>query len=96
MSCRNAIESVIGSGVEAFESQKKKTIPGFTLPKSWIKFVTFVIILLAVVFFGKFLWNEIIAGAGSGKGFVTILKPVPTIWHAIALFIAMDIFFGNA
>lgn len=96
MSCRKAVEGFLGCGVEAFESHKKRTMPGFTLPKSWINFVVFVVVLLAVAFFGKFLWNELLAGAGSGKGFVTVLKPIPSLWHAIALYVALDIFFGSA
>lgn len=100
MALGKALSSCIGSGVEGFESQKRKTMPGYTVPKSWINFVVFVIMLLAVAFFGKFLWNELLAGGPKvgntvGNGFITILKPLPTIWHAIAVYIAIDIFFGG-
>ena len=101
MAIASALSSVISSGVEGFEAQKKKQSPGYSLPKSWINFVVFIIMLLAVAFFGKLLWNELLAGGPKvgnvvGHGFFTVIKPLPTIWHAIAMFITLDIFLGSS
>ena len=96
MALASAISSMISSGVEGFEANQKKKYPGYSVPKSWINFVVFVVILLAVAFFGKLLWNELIAGANKGNGFFTIVKPLPTVWHALAMYITLDIFFGSS
>tara|TARA_B100001093_G_C26736041_1_gene974500 strand:+ start:695 stop:967 length:273 start_codon:yes stop_codon:yes gene_type:complete len=90
MAIAGALSSMIGSGVEGFEASKKKQFPGYSVPKSWINFVVFVILLMAVAFFGQLLWNELLSK------YITILKPLPTIWHAIAMYIAIDIFFGSS
>ena len=90
MAIASALSSMIGSGVEGFEASKKKKFPDYSLPKSWINFVVFVIMLMAVAFFGKLLWNELLSK------YISILKPLPTIWHAIAMYIAIDVFFGSS
>ena len=90
MAIAGALNSMIGSGVEGFEASKKKTVPNYSLPKSWINLVVFIIMLMAVAFFGKLLWNELLAK------YISVLKPLPTIWHAIAMYIAIDIFFGSS
>ena len=90
MAIAGAISSVIGSGVEGFEASKRSKFPGYTLPKSWINFVVFIIMLLAVAFFGKVMWNELLAK------YITVVKPLPTIFHALAMYIALDIFFGSS
>tara|TARA_Y100000389_G_scaffold195238_1_gene226378 strand:- start:18870 stop:19160 length:291 start_codon:yes stop_codon:yes gene_type:complete len=96
MALKKAISAIIGSGVEHFESQQQARRPGYTLPKAWIEFVVFLIVLFVVALFGKLIWNELIAGAGAkANGFITIFKPLPTVWHAIALYIAMELFFTN-
>ena len=81
MPLASAISSMISSGVEGFEASQKKKYPGYSVPKSWINFVVFVIILLAVAFFGKLLWNELIAGANKGKWFFHSCK---AITHCVA------------
>jgi len=45
--------------------------------------------LLAVAFFGQLMWNELLAK------FITVLKPLPSVFHVIGMYIALDIFFGN-
>ena len=90
MAICKALESVIGSGVEGFEASKRSKYPGYTVPKSWINFVVFLIMLLAVAFFGKLMWNELLAK------FITVLKPLPTVFHVVAMYIALDIFFGSS
>lgn len=100
MALKGALAGVIGAGVEHFESQQQATRPGYTLPKAWIEFVVFLIVLFIVALFGQLIWNELIAGGPKvgnvvGNGFITIFKPLPTVWHAIALYIAMEIFFSN-
>ena len=89
MAICKALESVIGSGVEGFEAFKRSKYPGYTVPKSWINFVVFVIMLLAVAFFGQLMWNELLAK------FITVLKPLPSVFHVIGMYIALDVFFGN-
>jgi len=84
-----AISSVIGSGVEGFEASKQNKYPGYSIPKSWIDFVVFIIILAVIAFFGQLMWNELIAK------FITVAKPLPTIFHTLGMFVALDIFFGN-
>jgi len=84
-----AISSVIGSGVEGFEASKQNKYPGYSIPKSWIDFVVFIIILTVIAFFGQLMWNELIAK------FITVAKPLPTIFHTLGMFVALDIFFGN-
>ena len=88
MAIASALSSVIGSGVEGFEASKRSKYPGYTVPKSWINFVVFLIMLLAVAFFGKLMWNELLAK------FITVLKPLPTVFHVVAMYIALEIFFG--
>lgn len=90
MAVASALSSMIGSGVEGFEASKRSKFPGYTVPKSWINFVVFVILLLAVAFFGKVMWNELIAK------YISVAKPLPTIFHAIGMYIALDIFFGSS
>tara|TARA_Y100000389_G_C17330120_1_gene447621 strand:- start:257 stop:562 length:306 start_codon:yes stop_codon:yes gene_type:complete len=97
----SALKGVIGAGVEHFESKQQAERPGYSLPKSWISFVVFLILLFIIALFGQLIWNELIAGGPKvgnvvGNGFITIFKPLPSVWHAIALYIAMDIFFSSS
>tara|TARA_B100002052_G_scaffold298298_1_gene331370 strand:+ start:1627 stop:1896 length:270 start_codon:yes stop_codon:yes gene_type:complete len=84
-----ALSSVIGSGVEGFEASKQNKYPGYKIPKSWIDFVVFILILAVVAFFGQLMWNELIAK------YITVIKPLPTIFHTLGMYVALDIFFGN-
>lgn len=100
MALQSALSGLIGAGVEHFESTQQDKRPGYSLPKSWINFVVFLILLFIIALFGQLIWNQLIAGGPAvgktvGKGFITIFKPLPTVWHAIALYIAMDIFFSR-
>jgi len=84
-----ALNSVISSGVEGFEISKKEKYPGYTIAKSWIDFVVFVILLFAVAFFGKLLWNDVLSK------YITVIKPLPNVFYTLAMFVALDLFFGN-
>lgn len=90
MAIATALSSMIGSGVEGFEASKRNRYPGYTVPKSWINMVVFIIILLAIAFFGQYMWNEIIAK------YITVAKPLPSVFHTMAMFIALDLFFGSS
>ena len=50
--------------------------------------VSLVIVILAIIIVllaGKWLWNNIAAR------FITILKPVPSIWHLLSLMLIIDL-----
>lgn len=89
----DAIRSVIETFVDGFEHFKKDEDPDFTCPRGWVSLVAFVFVFLLVSLFGKMLWNMVLAGAGSGKGFITVLKPLPTLTDAIVMFFALSLFF---
>ena len=97
MAIAGALSSMINSGIEGFESNRKKQHGiEYSSSKSWVSLVVFLIILLAIAFFGKILWNELLAGHGKGSGFFTMIKPLPSVWHAIAMYVTLDLFFGSS
>jgi len=70
--------------VEGFENEDNQRCQYFFV------FRIMFLVLLSVV--GFVLWNEILAGADNGKGFITILKPLPTVLYAFFMFVSLDLF----
>ena len=87
-----AIGSLFKTFAEGFETMERQKDPDFTMTMSWIDIVVFLIVLLLVSLFGQILWNNVLAGADKGKGFVTILKPLPSLTDAILMFFAISLF----
>lgn len=101
MAITSAIKGLIGGAVEQFESNQRTQNPSYTLSRQWIDFIVFIIVLLIIAFCGKFMWNTFLAGGPgvgdlTGEGFITVLKPLPTIWHAIAIYVVIGLFFGRS
>lgn len=59
------------------------------LLSSLIIYILYIVVLLLV---GKYLWNRVVAGAGSGKGLFTVVKPVNSIVELLGLYIFLIIF----
>jgi hypothetical protein len=89
MAIAGALSSAINCTVEGFEATQQSKNPGYSLPKSWINFAVFLILVILVAAFGKVLWNDVLAK------FITVIKPLPDIWHVMAMYVAIDIFFGG-
>ena len=67
-----------------------------SLSTELIKFIVFFILIVIVAFMGKLLWNSFLAGSGKdAEGFFTFIKPLPTLWHAIAVYVSVGLFFGS-
>ena len=88
----NSLHSLIASTAEGFESTQKHKDPEFSIPKAWIDMVVFIMLLILVTFFGQVLWNNVLAGADKGRGFITILKPLPSLTDAVLMFFALSLF----
>lgn len=85
----NALGGLANGCIERFETDEQKR----NMYRELSKMVIFVFVLLVISFFGKLLWNEFLAGAGSSKGFFTFVKPLPTMFHAIAVYVTIMLFF---
>lgn len=95
MSLREALAPIIDKATEKFTGSKEKYQSDQkeqSTTVSWTKLIVFFILLLIIGFIGKILWNEFLAGASGGKGFFTIVKPLPTLFHAIAIYVTLDLF----
>jgi hypothetical protein len=99
MSLVNALTGMVGGLNESFNSretfhgdidgEKKKSIS-----QQFVSVFVFIIVLMVIAFFGQTLWNQFLAGSGNGKGFFTIVKPLPSLWHAMAVYLTLGLFFG--
>lgn len=47
--------------------------------------VLFVVLVIVMLMVGKWLWNNIAAQ------YITIFKPVPTVWHLLGLVLILDL-----
>lgn len=75
---------------EGFDTKKT------TVSDEIIKLLVFFILIVVVAFIGKLFWNKFLAGAGKdAEGFFTIIKPLPSLWHAIAVYVTLGLFFGS-
>lgn len=86
------LSNILGSTIENYldnETNNKNKPVSFY----FINVMVFVIMLLIVAFFGKYLWNNFLAGAGKGEGYFTFIKPVPSLFHVIVLYITIGLFF---
>lgn len=86
------LSNILGSTIENYldndTNKKNKPISFY-----FINVIVFVIMLVIVAFFGKYLWNNFLAGAEKGEGYFTFIKPVPSLFHVIVLYIAIGLFF---
>jgi hypothetical protein len=99
MSLVNALTGMIGGSIESFNSretfhsdidgEKKKSISN-----QFVSVFVFIIVLIVIAFFGQTLWNQFLAGSGNGKGVFTIIKPLPSLWHTMAVYLTLGLFFG--
>lgn len=93
MTIVDAVTNLIYGSMESFDNNdntKKKSIS-----KEFISVFVFVIVFILIAFFGQKIWNQFLAGAGTGKGYITILKPLPSLWHAVAVYVTLSLFFGK-
>jgi len=51
--------------------------------------VLYIVIILLI---GKYLWNRVVAGSGSGKGLFTVIEPVDNIIELLGLYVFAMIF----
>lgn len=80
---------------EPFESsmtQKKLTMERFAEFLSSL--IVFVVVICFLALIGKYLWNEVIAGQGSGNGLFTGVKPMTSIAQIIGLYILIGFLFS--
>lgn len=97
------IERFSSKCLEYFSCSKEEEFEGFEIKKSvksaselLMMVVLMLVYLLVIVFVGKFLWNNYLAGAGSGKGAVTVLSPLKDMKQALLVFLSLWLFFGSA
>ena len=88
----NLINGGLNNNSEPFESDKNESK---SISKEFVSVFVFIIIFILIAFFGQKTWNQFLAGAGGGKGFITILKPLPSLWHAIAVYVTISLFFSR-
>jgi tetrahydromethanopterin S-methyltransferase subunit D len=85
--------NLIYGGMESFHNtndpQKK------SISKEFVSVFVFVIVFILIAFFGQKIWNQFLAGASGGQGYITVLKPLPSLWHAIAIYVTLGLFFGK-
>ena len=82
---------------------KEEEFEGFEIKKSVksaselvMMGVLMIIYIAAIVFIGQHLWDNYLAGAGSGKGVVTVFKPLKDMPQALLVFLSLWFFFGSA
>lgn len=56
--------------------------------------IVYTLYILLLLFVGKFLWNNVIAGYRDSKGFFTFVKPVNSVVELFAIYIFITIFFS--
>lgn len=92
----NIIEAGIQKALrkkEDFHHEKDGTR---SLSTELVKFIVFFVLIVIIAFIGKLLWNSFLAGSGKdAEGFFTFIKPLPTLWHAIAVYVTIGLFFGS-
>ena len=94
MSVSGFIDGLLRGGIETYESfETDKNEQSRSITKEFVSVFVFIIVFILIAFFGQKIWNQFLAGAGSGKGFITILKPLPSLWHAIAVYVTISLFF---
>lgn len=49
--------------------------------------IVYILYIVIVLLVGKFLWNRVVAGSGSGKGLFTFVKPVNSIIELLGLYV---------
>ena len=89
----DALTEGVNGCIEQYHNKKEEKKENLTT--NWAKIIVFLIIILLVAFFGKLLWNEFLAGADKGVGYFTFIKPLPTLFHAIGVYVTLVLFFGS-
>tara|TARA_B110000259_G_C13749054_1_gene295762 strand:- start:203 stop:523 length:321 start_codon:yes stop_codon:yes gene_type:complete len=59
-----------------------------------VVFIAFLIIVLLISLIGQFLWN--FAVAGEEGGLFPFVKKAKSIWHILALYILLSLFFSGS
>ena len=78
---------------EDFDSKQNMSRRGMELAAS---IVTFVVVILILSVVGKYLWNEVVAGATKdSRGLITIAREASSIWQILGLYIISALMFGN-
>ena len=88
--------------LELYQNSSEEQYEGFEMKKSvksaselLLMLLLLVCYILVVAFVGMFLWNKFLAGSGTGKGVVTVLKPLKDMPEAILVFLTLYLFFGG-
>ena len=98
MSLVKALTGMIGGSIDSFDNretfnnddgEKKNSIS-----QQFVSVFVFIIVLMVIAFCGQTLWNQFLAGSGNGKGFFTVIKPIPSLWHTMAVYLTLGLFFG--
>ncbi len=84
---------MIGNACEAFVNAvvSKPGAETFEDRNSWVRLIAaiiaFIIVVLLVIFFGKFLWNN------SVVPLLTVARPATSVWQILGLFIISSFLF---
>ena len=93
----STIHSIVSSARPSHEDFDTSGNNQLTTDNGWViaaSLITMVIIILILSLIGMYLWNEIVAGSGKGKGLFTFAKRVDNIWQILGLYILISLLFG--
>jgi hypothetical protein len=71
---------------EYFGGARGATMSNASTAEMLSQFIAFVLVLLLLLLFGKFLWNEFMVK------YVTILKPIPSVIDLLAISMLLRLF----
>jgi len=81
---------------EDFDSDRSRTNTSRRGMELAAAIVTFVVIILFISVIGRYLWNEVVAGASaSSKGLITIAREATSIWQILGLYILSSLLFNH-
>lgn len=80
--------SAMGGSKETFQGFNKSNLSNLGKENPWILLITFIIIEILLLLFGKYLWNEI------AIHLVPQLQPISNIWQILGLSILLKLLFN--
>lgn len=91
---KEALKDAIKSreNFEGMTTQKKLSFE--RLAEFFSSLIMFILVICFLALIGKYLWNEVIAGNGSGNGLFTGVKPMTSVAQIIGLYILIGFLFS--
>jgi len=84
-----AASNLIRAGVEAFTNKDTFSDVSHRTNVIIVNLIVLALVLIIILVAGQWLWNNVACKL------ITVIKPVPSVWHLLGLIVLIDLIMPN-